>query len=55
MAYAVALETACTETGCKRPATHEVRNQWNETVRRCCRRHADALVRRLSADEDAHR
>lgn len=51
VAYAVALAVTCTETGCSKPATHEVRNGRNETVRKCCRRHAEDLVARLSADE----
>ena len=53
MAYAVTLDQPCTENGCSRRATHEVRNWHNEKVRVCCRRHAWALVQALSADEEA--
>jgi hypothetical protein len=37
MAYAVALDTECTEAGCHRRATYEVRDAWNATIRKCCR------------------
>lgn len=53
MAYAVPTYVECSEGGCTLRSTYEVRNQRNEVVRRCCRRHAEALVRKLSAAEDA--
>lgn len=55
MAYAVSLTVECTEPGCARPATHEVRNARNEVMRKCCRQHARALVDLLSADGRADR
>jgi hypothetical protein len=50
MAYAVHLDTECTEAGCHRRATYEVRDAWNATIRKCCQRHAEQLVAKLSAD-----
>lgn len=52
MAYAVLIVKECTEPRCSAQGTYEVRNQRNETIRICCRRHADALVRRVSQDEE---
>jgi hypothetical protein len=52
MAYAIPKDAECTEGGCTRRAEYIVKNNRNETIRECCRRHADALVRRLSAEED---
>lgn len=53
-AYAVALDQQCSDHACAKRATHEVRNGRNEPIRRCCQRHAAALVARLN-DEERHR
>ncbi len=53
MAYANPIAAECTEEGCTRPQEYIVKNRRNEEIRRCCRRHADRLVRRLSAEENA--
>lgn len=54
MAYAVQIIGACDEPGCTKPGTYEVRNNRNAPMRRCCQRHAEAAVARLSAAEDAN-
>ena len=55
MAYGRPLDVECYQDGCTKRATFEVLNQWNAPVGKYCRPHADALVRRLSAAEDAAR
>ncbi len=50
MAYCRDLDEQCSQEGCVQRATVEVRNNRNEPVRRCCRRHGDALAARLTAE-----
>lgn len=50
MAHAVELDEECSEYLCHKRATHEVRDRWNGKIRKCCKRHADLLVKSLKAD-----
>lgn len=43
-AYSVDLDVECSETGCTRRATVEVRNSRNEPIRKTCKRHGELLV-----------
>ncbi len=51
MAYAVPIDRICDSPECEKRATYEVRNSRNAVVQRCCWRHAERLVRELSAGE----
>lgn len=48
-AYRVPLETICMIPGCRKRATEEVRNTYNERCGHYCKRHAVQRVQEMNA------
>lgn len=48
-AYSVPLETICIMPGCRKRATEEVRNTYNERCGHYCTQHAAQRVQELNA------
>ncbi len=51
--YVVRVVGQCAEPTCAKDATHEVRNQANATIRRCCELHARRFLLVLCHGDDA--
>ena len=51
MAYMFAINTSCQHDGCRKPATHRVCKQTNDTIGTFCKKHALVRLASLEAAE----